>query len=231
MSSQWLYSRDGTDHGPVSSAELMELAKNGQLLPTDLLWKEGMAEWKPASTFPKLFSAQTSADETPVFVVTKEKPKTTPQSRGGTVKEKVLLKANANEKAEGLDPSLVGLAIFFLPPLGLYLLWRHPVLKHRTKWWVSACGWLLFVLFAGASDDSEMQSDARAYARLDKRVEVLTSLADACRSNGDRKAYFEQLAKLKPIGEEMLGIRDKYRSSDRDKEFMEAVEEIKDSLE
>ena len=75
MADQWLYSRDGTDHGPVSSSTLVELAKNGQLLPTDLLWKEGMAEWKPASSFPKLFPPQASADEMPVFVVTDNKPK------------------------------------------------------------------------------------------------------------------------------------------------------------
>ena len=59
----------------MSSSELMELAKNGQLLPTDLLWKEGMAEWKPASSFPKLFPPPASADEMPVFVVTDNKPK------------------------------------------------------------------------------------------------------------------------------------------------------------
>ena len=75
MADQWLYSRDGTDHGPVSSSTLVELAKNGQLLPTDLLWKEGMAEWKPASSFPKLFPPQASADEMPVFVVNDKKPK------------------------------------------------------------------------------------------------------------------------------------------------------------
>ncbi len=75
MAGEWLYSREGTDYGPVSSSELMELAKNGQLLPTDLLWKEGMAEWKPASSFPKLCPPQASADEMPVFVVNDKKPK------------------------------------------------------------------------------------------------------------------------------------------------------------
>jgi hypothetical protein len=75
MASEWLYSRDGTDYGPVSSAELAELAKNGQLLPTDWLWKEGMAEWKPARSFQKLFPPEASADEMPVFVVKNDKPK------------------------------------------------------------------------------------------------------------------------------------------------------------
>ena len=153
MADQWLYSRDGTDHGPVPSSTLVELAKNGELLPTDLRWKEGMAEWKPASSFPKLFPPQASADEMPVFVVTDNKPKTAHQSGGGTAKKRVLQTTALSKKQPALDPFLVGLAIFFVAPWGLYLLWRHPVLKHRTKWWVSACGWLLFLVVVGASSD------------------------------------------------------------------------------
>jgi len=153
MADQWIYSRDGTDHGPVSSSTLVELAKNGELLPTDLLWKEGMAEWKPASSFPKLFPPPASADEMPVFVVTDNKPKTAHQSGGGTAKKRVLQTTALSKKQPALDPFLVGLAIFFVAPWGLYLLWRHPVLKHRTKWWVSACGWLLFLVVVGASSD------------------------------------------------------------------------------
>lgn len=68
MSSKWTYSRGGTDYGPVSSVELAELAKNGQLLPTDLLWREGMSEWKPASSFPKLFPSRADS-AMPVIVV------------------------------------------------------------------------------------------------------------------------------------------------------------------
>ena len=153
MASQWLYSRDGTEHGPVSSSEVMELAKNGQLLPTDFLWKEGMAEWKPASGFPKLFTLEATPDEMPVFVVTDSKPKTAHQSGGGTAKKSASPTRASSKKEQGLDPFLVGLAIFFVAPLGLYLLWRHPVLKHRTKWWLSACGWLLFLVVVGASSD------------------------------------------------------------------------------
>lgn len=55
MASEWYYSRDGEDRGPVSSAELKSLAAKGLLRRTDLLWKEGMAEWKPAGDFSRLF--------------------------------------------------------------------------------------------------------------------------------------------------------------------------------
>lgn len=61
MASEWYYSRDGEDHGPVSSVELKSLATKGVLRRTDLLWKEGMAEWKPASDFPRLFPDEQAA--------------------------------------------------------------------------------------------------------------------------------------------------------------------------
>lgn len=56
MTQQWYYSRDGKEHGPVSSAVLIEMAKNGDLLPTDLLRKEGTEKPRPAAGFQKLFA-------------------------------------------------------------------------------------------------------------------------------------------------------------------------------
>jgi hypothetical protein len=44
MASEWFYTRDGkTKIGPVSSAQLQAHGKSGQLRPTDMLWREGMA--------------------------------------------------------------------------------------------------------------------------------------------------------------------------------------------
>lgn len=55
MASQWFYARNGQRHGPVNSAQLTALAKSGQLLPADLIWKEGMTQWVPAGSSPQLF--------------------------------------------------------------------------------------------------------------------------------------------------------------------------------
>src|SRR5579884_1876512 len=46
----WFYLLSGKRHGPVSEADLERLASSGQLQPTDLIWKQGMAGWVPAST-------------------------------------------------------------------------------------------------------------------------------------------------------------------------------------
>ena len=39
-------SRDGAEIGEWTEERVCSLYKEGQLLPTDLYWKEGMAEWE-----------------------------------------------------------------------------------------------------------------------------------------------------------------------------------------
>lgn len=46
---EWHYSVGGQKHGPVTTGELRRLAKSGQLAEGDLVWKEGMSEWRPAA--------------------------------------------------------------------------------------------------------------------------------------------------------------------------------------
>lgn len=55
MASGWYYTQGGTRHGPVTSRELAELARAGQLRPDDSVWKDGMAGWRPASDVKGLF--------------------------------------------------------------------------------------------------------------------------------------------------------------------------------
>jgi GYF domain 2 len=56
MASEWYYARDGQPMGPVSSAQLTQLAADGVLQPTDLVWKEGLAQWFQASSIKGLFA-------------------------------------------------------------------------------------------------------------------------------------------------------------------------------
>ena len=43
----WYYIVRGQKLGPLTEAQLDELAGSGQLSPDSLVWREGMAEWKP----------------------------------------------------------------------------------------------------------------------------------------------------------------------------------------
>lgn len=60
MATEWFYTSGGQKAGPVSSQELKRLATQGILLPTDLLWKEGMKDWLPASKAKNLFADESS---------------------------------------------------------------------------------------------------------------------------------------------------------------------------
>ncbi len=43
MADLWYYAKDGCKVGPFSGRELKELATCGVILPTDTVWKEGVA--------------------------------------------------------------------------------------------------------------------------------------------------------------------------------------------
>ena len=45
---QWYLARDGHQYGPLSEMELAKFVELGHLQPTDLLWREGFPDWRPA---------------------------------------------------------------------------------------------------------------------------------------------------------------------------------------
>ena len=47
MSDQWYVGRNGQKAGPYSTEQLKRMAAAGQLVPTDLLWKQGLETWVP----------------------------------------------------------------------------------------------------------------------------------------------------------------------------------------
>jgi len=55
VSQEWYYSVDGGRQGPVSPAELKKLAEAGKISESDLVWKDGMADWVAAKSIKGLF--------------------------------------------------------------------------------------------------------------------------------------------------------------------------------
>ncbi|MCU0795074.1 MAG: GYF domain-containing protein [Akkermansiaceae bacterium] len=46
----WYYSKGGQQFGPVPESELLRMASSGEIQPaTDLVWREGMNDWQPAT--------------------------------------------------------------------------------------------------------------------------------------------------------------------------------------
>ncbi len=50
----WFYAKDGQRNGPVSLDEMIRLRGTGTLGPRDLVWCEGMSEWRAAEEVPGL---------------------------------------------------------------------------------------------------------------------------------------------------------------------------------
>jgi len=51
---QWYYSKNGTQLGPVPQGELVSKLASGEVSSSDLVWKDGMADWIPASQVAEL---------------------------------------------------------------------------------------------------------------------------------------------------------------------------------
>ena len=55
MGDQWFYGRGSDISGPVSGAQLAGLAAAGTVLPTDMVWADGVEDGIPAGRVPELF--------------------------------------------------------------------------------------------------------------------------------------------------------------------------------
>lgn len=93
MAAQWHYSKGGERHGPVSSEQLKQLAASGQIQPTDLVWRDGMAEWQKASAVKGLFPSQTSSPAEPPPI-----PKNEPHHVANPVSPTAVPAAGESEK-------------------------------------------------------------------------------------------------------------------------------------
>lgn len=63
---EWYYAQNNQQKGPVSAAELKQMAVSGELRPGDLVWREGMQDWTPAASTRGLFPDRSaSGRETP----------------------------------------------------------------------------------------------------------------------------------------------------------------------
>src|SRR5947209_6494393 len=69
MAEDWFYAKDGQQAGPVSALQLRQLAAAGQLGSSDLVWKQGMPKWVPASEVKGLLGGSVEARSAPAPAV------------------------------------------------------------------------------------------------------------------------------------------------------------------
>ncbi|MGE0857374.1 MAG: DUF4339 domain-containing protein, partial [Hyphomicrobiaceae bacterium] len=74
---QWYIAREGQQHGPITDAEMKLFVDSGHLRATDLIWRPGFAEWRPA---PLVFPQQPAAPLQPAPRATEPtQPRPAPQ--------------------------------------------------------------------------------------------------------------------------------------------------------
>ncbi len=57
----WYYAQRGKQAGPIDPETLRRLLQSGQVAPTDLVWREGMATWSPAEEVRELMGPPAGA--------------------------------------------------------------------------------------------------------------------------------------------------------------------------
>jgi hypothetical protein len=62
----WYYSKNAAQLGPVSLDELRAKLASGEVLSTDMVWREGMPDWRPASAMFELAVPIASQQAPPV---------------------------------------------------------------------------------------------------------------------------------------------------------------------
>jgi hypothetical protein len=136
MADQWYVAREKQKFGPYSTEQLKQFAAQGQVVPTDMLLKEGEGKWVAASTVDGLFAPQ---------VVPPPLPAVSPEAEKGSTPF-VVPDIRQLATSGSLPPALVGVGAVLAPPLGLYCVWKHPRWTVQQKWvWTGAAALVLLV--------------------------------------------------------------------------------------
>jgi hypothetical protein len=159
MTKQWYYAQDGRRDGPVSSGQIRDLAASGELRPGDLVWTEGMSDWREARTVKGLIPGLPSArsDTMPGA--------SNPPATGTEDGEEIPVGATASALKQPwyCHPAILGVTTVIFFPTTLVLVWWKSTYSTRARWaWTGAS---LVVLFIGlANSDPKKGREAPAAA-------------------------------------------------------------------
>ena len=64
----WYYSKNDTQLGPIPTEELQAKIEAGEVLDGDLVWREGMSDWRPVASLDELKSDSLPTGAPPIPV-------------------------------------------------------------------------------------------------------------------------------------------------------------------
>jgi hypothetical protein len=104
----WYYARNGRQYGPVGIEEIKGLLGTGGLMPGDLVWREGMANWTPACEIEELMPPAPAPQTGPPPQGGADNPYASPEwDRPGAFAASVS-ERNDEEIVPGSEPLLAG---------------------------------------------------------------------------------------------------------------------------
>ena len=176
MSQEWYYAKGERRHGPISSKQLRGLAESGELQPNDLVWTEGMTDWRPAHAVKGLMV--TSPTPPPLH----GPPPIMPPTQSDTVSAG---DGHASGDSTPRQPwyshwAFLGLAMVVFFPITLVLVWKKGTYSKRAKWaWTAAClAWFVFIMASNDPNNPDGGSSTNA-ARSSGQKTEFTSGPDA----------------------------------------------------
>lgn len=133
----WWYSKEDQRFGPHTASELKGIATAGQLVSTDLIWKEGLKNWLPASSAKGLFPI--SAPAVPPPLPPKEQSTRAINQAIYTgaevqISQNISNNGTLNSKPAFWNPIALSNWSFFLTPIfGTYLVAENYKTMGKTK--------------------------------------------------------------------------------------------------
>jgi hypothetical protein len=121
--SMWWYAKEGERFGPIDESELRSKLVSAEVQPTDLVWQEGMDDWKPAM---EVFPA--TPDEAPQSEAPSGAPGPEPSTAAAVPASAPEASTVSNEESKALSLGLKdygdllcwGIAIILIPCLGFF---------------------------------------------------------------------------------------------------------------
>ena len=104
---QWYIARDGKQHGPLSDVEMRTFVAQGHLRPTDLIWRPGFTDWRPAPAVFPFPSPEAAPAAPPVSQPVAPAPAARPAGPAAAPQRATAPSAGYTEPERSFEPSRI----------------------------------------------------------------------------------------------------------------------------
>lgn len=204
--------RDGVKFGPYDEPTAQSLLAEGRIAPTDLVWRKGMPDWRPAAEVlaPMLAAAGFAAPPPlapPMPAVTGALPSAQPSTHG-----------SAKESRGPIPPRLhwALVLLFSILTLGIFALVWSIVQAHWAKridpgsraplyMWLSVILSIVYAIAAGIPEAGSQGTPAAGDSGLGILTQIVATVLMYCGFYSIRRSMLDHYNEVEPIGLRISG--------------------------